>query len=70
MASGVAAYRNPSGQVTTISCNCTQWAHRALNNSEKTWDCPCHGSRFNPTAWSSVAGEVPLEKVDVHEEAK
>lgn len=45
----VAAYRDPGGTLTTVSPICThvgcmvQW-----NATEKTWDCPCHGSRFLP----------------------
>jgi glycine/D-amino acid oxidase-like deaminating enzyme/nitrite reductase/ring-hydroxylating ferredoxin subunit len=45
----VAAYRDPSGKLTQCSAICThlgcivEW-----NTSEKTWDCPCHGSRFAP----------------------
>lgn len=45
----VAAYRDAQGQLHTRSAACThlkcivQW-----NSAEKTWDCPCHGSRFDP----------------------
>lgn len=58
-------YRKEDGEVTMIDPVCThagcivQW-----NDSEKSWDCPCHGARFN------CHGEVltgparkPLEKV-------
>jgi nucleotide-binding universal stress UspA family protein len=44
----VAAYRDPSGQLTVLSKKCThlgcsvQW-----NPTLETWDCPCHGSRFD-----------------------
>jgi glycine/D-amino acid oxidase-like deaminating enzyme/nitrite reductase/ring-hydroxylating ferredoxin subunit len=45
----VAVYRGDDGQVTEKSAVCThlkcivEW-----NNTEKSWDCPCHGSRFDP----------------------
>jgi len=43
----VAVYRDESGQVSACSAVCVhlgcivQW-----NSEEKTFDCPCHGSRF------------------------
>lgn len=48
-----AAYRDQNAQLHCVSAICThmkcivKW-----NDAEKTWDCPCHGSRFN------VKGEV------------
>jgi glycine/D-amino acid oxidase-like deaminating enzyme/nitrite reductase/ring-hydroxylating ferredoxin subunit len=45
----VAAYRDAEGQLHERSAACThlkcivEW-----NSTEKTWDCPCHGSRFDP----------------------
>jgi glycine/D-amino acid oxidase-like deaminating enzyme/nitrite reductase/ring-hydroxylating ferredoxin subunit len=60
----IAAYRDEEGTLHAVSAVCThigcivQW-----NGAEKTWDCPCHGSRFD------VEGKVlhppavrPLEK--------
>jgi glycine/D-amino acid oxidase-like deaminating enzyme/nitrite reductase/ring-hydroxylating ferredoxin subunit len=45
----VAAYRDPSGALTLRSANCTHMGCIvAWNEAEKTWDCPCHGSRFTP----------------------
>ena len=44
----IAAYRDPSGTVHEMSAICphmkciVHW-----NRNEKTWDCPCHGSRFD-----------------------
>lgn len=44
----IAAYKNESGNVECMSAACphlggvVQW-----NNVEKSWDCPCHGSRFD-----------------------
>ena len=45
----VAAYCDEDGAVHIHSAVCThlkcivQW-----NSAEKSWDCPCHGSRFDP----------------------
>lgn len=49
----VAVYKDPDGELTALSPICTHagcivhW-----NQSEKSWDCPCHGGRF------SVKGKV------------
>jgi glycine/D-amino acid oxidase-like deaminating enzyme/nitrite reductase/ring-hydroxylating ferredoxin subunit len=46
----IAVYRDPEGRVIEKSAVCThlkcivEW-----NGMEKSWDCPCHGSRFKPT---------------------
>jgi glycine/D-amino acid oxidase-like deaminating enzyme/nitrite reductase/ring-hydroxylating ferredoxin subunit len=62
----VAAYRAEDGAVTMRSPICThmgctvQW-----NSAERTWDCPCHGSRFSPKG-DVLAGpaESPLAHVE------
>jgi glycine/D-amino acid oxidase-like deaminating enzyme/nitrite reductase/ring-hydroxylating ferredoxin subunit len=47
-ASKVAVYRGDDGQVHTMSATCTHLGCIVnWNNVEKTWDCPCHGSRFD-----------------------
>jgi Rieske Fe-S protein len=44
----IAVYKDAEGEVHTCSAICThlgcivQW-----NGGEKSWDCPCHGSRFD-----------------------
>jgi glycine/D-amino acid oxidase-like deaminating enzyme/nitrite reductase/ring-hydroxylating ferredoxin subunit len=61
----VAAYRGDDGKVTLCSPICThmkcivRW-----NDADKTWDCPCHGSRFKPDGevFSGPAEEA-LEKL-------
>ena len=46
--STLAIYRDPAGDLHEVSAVCThlgclvQW-----NGGEKSWDCPCHGSRFS-----------------------
>lgn len=44
----VAAYRDEEGRVHAVSARCThQGCTVGWNASEKTWDCPCHGSRYD-----------------------
>jgi glycine/D-amino acid oxidase-like deaminating enzyme/nitrite reductase/ring-hydroxylating ferredoxin subunit len=59
----VACYRDDEGQVTTVSAVCTHLGCLVRwNGVERTWDCPCHGSRFHATG-EVLAGpaESPLE---------
>jgi Rieske Fe-S protein len=43
-----AVYRDEQGTIHAVSAICT---HRGCtvgwNDLEKTWDCPCHGSRYD-----------------------
>ena len=44
----VAAYKDNSGQVQYMSAACPHLAGVVRwNKVEKSWDCPCHGSRFD-----------------------
>jgi glycine/D-amino acid oxidase-like deaminating enzyme/nitrite reductase/ring-hydroxylating ferredoxin subunit len=44
----VAIYRDADGRVKKLSAVCTHMGCLVhWNNAEKTWDCPCHGSRFD-----------------------
>jgi glycine/D-amino acid oxidase-like deaminating enzyme/nitrite reductase/ring-hydroxylating ferredoxin subunit len=61
----VAAYRDEAGKVTLCSPVCTHLkCIVGWNEAERTWDCPCHGSRFKPTG-EVISGpaEEPLEKL-------
>lgn len=43
----VAAYKTEKGNLELVSAVCPHMGCIVnFNNSEKTWDCPCHGSRF------------------------
>lgn len=58
-------YRDEYGQVHLVDTTCTHMGcETKWNDAEKSWDCPCHGSRFG------YAGEVlegpavkPLKKI-------
>lgn len=44
----VAAYRDYDGRLYEVSATCTHvGCGLEFNDAEKTWDCPCHGSRFS-----------------------
>ena len=45
----LAVYRNSNGQLGALSAKCTHLGCLVhWNTTEKSWDCPCHGSRFDP----------------------
>jgi Rieske Fe-S protein len=42
-----AVYRDEDGRLSAVSATCThQGCQVAFNDTEHTWECPCHGSRF------------------------
>lgn len=44
----VAAYKDAQGTIHTVSPACTHLGcFVCWNSAEKSWDCPCHGSRFS-----------------------
>lgn len=46
----IGVYKNGNGEVFTVSPYCTHLGCQLeWNPEELTWDCPCHGSRFNYT---------------------
>jgi glycine/D-amino acid oxidase-like deaminating enzyme/nitrite reductase/ring-hydroxylating ferredoxin subunit len=49
----VAAFRDESGKLHSVSAVCTHMGCiLGWNATDRTWDCPCHGSRFE------LSGEV------------
>ncbi|MDQ1686295.1 MAG: hypothetical protein QOC82_3032 [Frankiaceae bacterium] len=45
-----AAYRDDSGVLHAVAARCTHLGCTVRwNNAERSWDCPCHGSRFDHT---------------------
>lgn len=44
----LAVYKDENGQLHAVSPACTHLGCMiSWNNAEKSWDCPCHGSRFD-----------------------
>ncbi|MFL6846269.1 MAG: FAD-dependent oxidoreductase [Allosphingosinicella sp.] len=49
----VAAFKDDEGEVHAVSAVCTHMGCLVgWNSTDRTWDCPCHGSRFD------LSGEV------------
>jgi glycine/D-amino acid oxidase-like deaminating enzyme/nitrite reductase/ring-hydroxylating ferredoxin subunit len=45
----VAGYRDDDGELWAVSTRCTHLGCQVnWNAAERSWDCPCHGSRFAP----------------------
>ena len=61
----MAVHRDDSGKIHKLSPVCTHLGCDVRwNSAEKTWDCPCHGSRFAPTGEVLNGPAVkPLEKL-------
>jgi len=66
----VGAYRDPAQQVHAVSLFCSHLGCSvAWNNAETSWDCPCHGSRFDVDG-SVIDGPAvtPLKQVEVEQD--
>jgi glycine/D-amino acid oxidase-like deaminating enzyme/nitrite reductase/ring-hydroxylating ferredoxin subunit len=67
--SKIAVYRDPDGNLHERSAVCTHLGCIvAWNGAESSWDCPCHGSRFDPDGkvlnGPAIAPLAPAEKKD------
>ena len=62
----IAAYRRDDASYYAVSANCTHMGCRVRwNPLAKSWDCPCHGSRFAPDgAVLSGPAVKPLQRLN------
>jgi glycine/D-amino acid oxidase-like deaminating enzyme/nitrite reductase/ring-hydroxylating ferredoxin subunit len=63
----VGAYRSPAGTLHAVSLTCTHMGCTVKwNSAETSWDCPCHGSRFDcDGAVLNGPAVRPLSQVEV-----
>jgi nitrite reductase/ring-hydroxylating ferredoxin subunit len=63
----LAVSRAEDGSLTVLSATCTHMGCIvAWNASERTWDCPCHGSRFAPDgSVVSSPATTPLDPAEL-----
>ncbi|MCD8509531.1 MAG: FAD-dependent oxidoreductase [Bacillus sp. (in: Bacteria)] len=60
------AYKDSDGNLTIVDVTCTHMGCDCeWNNSERTWDCPCHGARYKPDG-EVIEGPAtePLKKLE------
>ena len=63
----IALHKDDNGQLHAVSPACTHLkCSVAWNPSEKSWDCPCHGARFNMDGeLLNGPANTDLEKIDL-----
>jgi glycine/D-amino acid oxidase-like deaminating enzyme/nitrite reductase/ring-hydroxylating ferredoxin subunit len=65
----LALYKDENGTVHSVNPACTHiQCMVAWNDTEKTWECPCHGSRFGSDGEMYTApARKDLEKIDLRD---
>ncbi len=65
----IALYKDDNGGIHAVNPACTHINCKvAWNSAEKSWDCPCHGSRFDIDGEMLTApARKNLEKIDLSE---
>lgn len=64
----MAVYKDKTGSVNAVSAVCTHMGCIVdWNKTDKTWDCPCHGARFNKEGKvinGPVIKDLPKKELD------
>ncbi|NHN32992.1 FAD-dependent oxidoreductase [Paenibacillus sp. S3N08] len=61
------AYKDAQGKLHLVDTTCTHMGcELEWNNGERSWDCPCHGSRFDPSG-AVIEGPAvqPLQQIEL-----
>jgi Rieske Fe-S protein len=68
----LAIYKDEAGEIHALNSACTHIkCDVSWNSAEKSWDCPCHGSRFSYTGEMMTApARKDLELVEVKKTEK
>lgn len=64
----IGAYKDKNGKVYLVDTTCTHLGcELKWNDAEKSWDCPCHGSRFTYTGEVLDGPAVkPLQRLELN----
>ena len=66
--SKLAIYRDDDGTIHSMSAVCVHLGCIVMwNAAEKTWDCPCHGSRYDAVGGvinGPANSDLPPQKLD------
>ena len=61
----VAGYRDERGILVAVSATCTHLGCRvSFNSAERSWDCPCHSSRFATSRSGRVCLTAGADQTD------
>ncbi|HEV7621218.1 MAG TPA: FAD-dependent oxidoreductase [Flavisolibacter sp.] len=65
----IALYKDENGSLHAINPACTHAkCIVAWNSAEKSWDCPCHGARYNADGEVLTGpANIPLEKINLRQ---
>ena len=65
----IALHKDKEGKLHALNPTCTHMkCSVAWNNAEQSWDCPCHGARYNISGYVVTGpANMQLQKIEVKE---